>query len=152
MLLSPVDAFRPIRGPNAAVAFRTQPLDLQRLREAAVQLIRMLGGGSTRHKADFDVSGGSHFHNPMSKLSSLIDDAKAGLSVQERIPEDRWNAIAESSGAPDVAELKARIAGLRAELETVEEWDGDTQDDIHLAISKFSRLLVLTGTPPDVDE
>ncbi|QBQ39629.1 hypothetical protein E1742_25925 [Pseudoduganella plicata] len=87
----------------------------------------------------------------MSKLSSFIDNAKVGLSIQERIPESRWDAIAENCGAPEVAEIKARIAGLTAELETIEEWDGDTRDDIHLAISKFSRLLVLTGTLPDVD-
>lgn len=85
----------------------------------------------------------------MSKLSALIADAKAGLSAWERIPEGRWNAIAGHCGAPEVAEIKARIAALKAELATVEEWDGDTQDDIHLAISSFSRLLLLAGTPPD---
>lgn len=85
----------------------------------------------------------------MSKLSALIDDAKVGLSIQESIPEARWNAIAAHCGAPEVAEIKARIASLKAELATIEEWDGDTQDDIHLAISRFSRLLVLTGTPSD---
>jgi hypothetical protein len=85
----------------------------------------------------------------MSKLSALIDDARAGLSVQERIPEARWNAIATHCGAPEIAEIKARIAALKAELATVEEWDGDTQDEIHLAISSFNRLLALTGTPPD---
>jgi hypothetical protein len=39
---------------------------------------------------------------------------------------------------------------LKAELATIQEWDGDTQDDIHLSISRFSCLLVLTGTPLDV--
>ncbi|GAA0423969.1 hypothetical protein ACFOY5_13255 [Massilia aurea] len=86
----------------------------------------------------------------MSKLSALIDDAKVGLSIQERIPEARWNAIAAHCGAPEVAEIKARIAALKAELATIQEWDGDTQDDIHLSISRFSCLLVLTGTPLDV--
>jgi len=85
----------------------------------------------------------------MSKLSALIDDAKVGLSVQERIPETRRNAIAADCGIPEVAEIKVRIAALNAELASVEEWDGDTQDDIYLAISRFSRLLVLIGTPPD---
>jgi hypothetical protein len=86
----------------------------------------------------------------MSKLSALIDDAKVGLSIQERIPEARWNAIAAHCSAPEVAEIKARIAALKAELATIQEWDGDTQDDIHLSISRFSCLLVLTGTPLDV--
>lgn len=83
----------------------------------------------------------------MSKLSALIDNAKMGLSIQQRIPEAKWNAIAAHCDAPEVAEIKARIAALKAELATIEEWDGDTQDDIHLAISSFSRLLALTGTP-----
>ncbi len=34
-----------------------------------------------------------------------------------------------------------RIARLKAELETTEDWDGDTRDDIHAAIYRFSQLL-----------
>jgi len=86
----------------------------------------------------------------MSKLSALIDHAKVGLSVQERIPEAKWNAIAVHCGPLEVAEIKMRIAALKAELATVEAWDGDTRDDIHLAISWFSRLLMLTGTAPEI--
>jgi len=82
----------------------------------------------------------------MSKLSALINDAKAGLSIQQRIPDARWDAIADQRGREEIAEIEARIASFRAELATVEEWDGDTQDDIHFAIYRFSRLLKLTGT------
>lgn len=88
------------------------------------------------------------FATIMSRLSSLINDANAGLSLQERIAEAKWDAIAENCGATEVAEIKTRITALKAELATVDEWDGDTRDDIHLAISRFSRLLVLTETPP----
>jgi hypothetical protein len=77
----------------------------------------------------------------MSNLQKLIADARSGLSVQEKISDDRWQAIAQQCGAPEIEEIEQRIAKLRAELETVEEWDGDTRDDIHLAISSFSRLL-----------
>ncbi|QZP20378.1 MULTISPECIES: hypothetical protein [Pseudomonas] len=77
----------------------------------------------------------------MSNLQKLIADARSGLSVQEKISDDRWQAIAQQCGAPEIEEIEHRIAKLRAELETVEEWDGDTRDDIHLAISSFSRLL-----------
>ena len=80
----------------------------------------------------------------MSKLSTLIDDARAGLSVQQSIPGVRWDAIASHCGPPEIEEIKARIIALKEELATVEEWDGDTQDDIHFAISRFSRLLELT--------
>lgn len=82
----------------------------------------------------------------MSKLSVLINDAKAGLSIQQHIPDARWDAIAEQCGQVEIAEIEARIASLKAELATVEEWDGETQDDIHFAIYRFSRLLKLTGT------
>ena len=77
----------------------------------------------------------------MSNLQKQIADARSGLSVQEKISDVGWQAIAEQCGAAEIEEIEQRIARLRAELETVEEWDGDTQDDIHLAISSFTRLL-----------
>ncbi|WP_426196666.1 hypothetical protein [Massilia sp. DWR3-1-1] len=40
----------------------------------------------------------------MSKLSALMDDAKVDLSVQERIPETSWNAIADQGGPLEVPE------------------------------------------------
>ena len=77
----------------------------------------------------------------MSNLQKLIENAKSGLSVQEKISADGWRAIAKQCGASEIHEIEQRIARLRAELETIEEWDGDTQDDIHLAISSFTQLL-----------
>lgn len=77
----------------------------------------------------------------MSNLQKLIENAKSGLSVQEKISDEDWQAIAKQCGASEIAEIEQRIARLRAELKTVEEWDGDTQDDIHLAISRFTQLL-----------
>ncbi|WP_242207476.1 MULTISPECIES: hypothetical protein [unclassified Pseudomonas] len=77
----------------------------------------------------------------MSKLSAMIAQASAGLSVQQRISEEQWTAIARQCGDEEVAEIRDRIDALRAELATVEDWDGDTQDEIHLAISRFSRML-----------
>ena len=74
----------------------------------------------------------------------LIDDARAGLSIQQGIPGVRWDAIASHCGPSEIEEIKARIIALKEELATVEEWDGDTQDDIHFAIARFSRLLELT--------
>lgn len=81
----------------------------------------------------------------MSKLSTLIDNARAGLSIQQSIPGARWDAIAKHCGTQEIEEIKARIIALKEKLATVEEWDGDTQDDIHVAISRFSHLLELAG-------
>lgn len=84
----------------------------------------------------------------MSKLSALIDEARTGLSIQQTIPAAQWDAIAKHCGDSEVEEIKERIDALRTELANVEEWDGDTQDDINIAISKFSRLLALIGVTP----
>jgi hypothetical protein len=77
----------------------------------------------------------------MSNLQKLIQEARNGLSVQERIPDKKWREIAALCGPAEITEIEFRIQNLRAELESVEEWDGDTQDDINLAISKFKQLL-----------
>jgi len=77
----------------------------------------------------------------MNNLQKLIAEARSGLSVQEKISDGGWQAIAEQCGDAEIEEIERRIAKLRAELETVEEWDGDTQDEIHQAISSFTRLL-----------
>ncbi|UOB24286.1 hypothetical protein MRY17_00865 [Pseudomonas orientalis] len=77
----------------------------------------------------------------MSNLQNLIVNARSGLALDEKISNDRWQAIAKQCGAAEIEEIEQRIVSLRAELETVEEWDGDTQDDIHLAINTFTQLL-----------
>ena len=77
----------------------------------------------------------------MSNLQNLIVNARSGLALDEKISDDSWQAIAKQCGAAEIAEIEQRIVSLRAELETVEEWDGDTQDDIHLAIYSFTQLL-----------
>ena len=77
----------------------------------------------------------------MSNLQKLILEARNGLSIQEQIPDQKWREIATFCGPAEIAEIELRIQDLRAELESVEEWDGDTQDDINLAIYKFKLLL-----------
>ncbi|MCP1444802.1 hypothetical protein J3D54_003934 [Pseudomonas sp. GGS8] len=77
----------------------------------------------------------------MSRLSMLIAEARSGLSTQERIPHEKWAAIASQCGAAETVEIERRVASLRAELETIEAWDGDTMDDINIAINHFSQLL-----------
>ncbi|ATE76568.1 MULTISPECIES: hypothetical protein [Pseudomonas] len=77
----------------------------------------------------------------MSRLSTLIAEARSGLSIQERISHEKWAAIASQCGAAEIVEIERRIASLRAELETIEAWDGDTMEDINIAINHFSKLL-----------
>ena len=76
----------------------------------------------------------------MSHLQNLLLQAKEGLQPWERIPDAKLPIIVAQCGVAELAEIHARIDSLREELATIEEWDGDTQDDIHLAISFFSKL------------
>lgn len=77
----------------------------------------------------------------MSNLQNLIVSVRSGLALGEKISDDSWEAIAKQCGAAEIEEIEQRIVSLRAELGTVEGWDGDTQDDIHLAIYGFTQLL-----------
>ncbi|KAA6170511.1 hypothetical protein [Pseudomonas veronii] len=83
----------------------------------------------------------------MSNLQKLIVNARAGLALYEKISDDDWQAIARQCGAAEVEEIEQRIVSLRVELETVEDWDGDgdgdTLDEIHVAIYRFTQLLRL---------
>ncbi|MBW8356783.1 MAG: hypothetical protein K0M54_23460 [Pseudomonas sp.] len=81
----------------------------------------------------------------MSQLTALIAQAQAGLSVQQNIPQERWEAIATHCGTEEIAEIKTRIASLKAAREAVEDWDGDTRDDLYFAIASFTRLLELAS-------
>jgi len=76
----------------------------------------------------------------MSRLQNLLLQAKEGLQPWERIPGTKLPAIAAQCGVAELAEIRARIGALQQELATVEDWDGDTQDDIHLTINFFSKL------------
>ncbi|MDP9506971.1 hypothetical protein Q7O60_28610 [Pseudomonas protegens] len=81
----------------------------------------------------------------MSQLTALIAQAQAGLSIQQNIPQERWEAIATQCGTEEIAEIKTRIASLKADREAVEDWDGDTRDDLYFAIADFTRLLELAS-------
>jgi len=76
----------------------------------------------------------------MSRLQNLLLQAKEGLQPLDRIPESKLPTIAAQCDAAELAEIRERIDALKAELVTVEDWDGDTQDDIHLALSFFNNL------------
>ena len=48
-------------------------------------------------------------------------------------------------GSAEQFDFRADDSLNRVPLATVENWDGDTQEDIYLAISRFSRLLNLAN-------
>jgi hypothetical protein len=81
----------------------------------------------------------------MSDLQNSLVTAKSGLTLWERIPPSRWAQIASSCGPAEIAELRERIAKLEVELQSIEEWDGDTQDDIHRTIDFLREIIAMIG-------
>ena len=80
----------------------------------------------------------------MNHLQEILLAEAKGLALGQRIPESRWVAIASQCGPNERIEIKKRIASLEGELTNVDEWDGDTQDDINRTIYFFRQLLLLS--------
>jgi len=78
----------------------------------------------------------------MSNLTAILTDLKArsGLAPWDPIPERVWPEIASRCGEAEVVELTGRIEALRRDLDEVEDWDGDSRDEIHRVIEFFSAL------------
>jgi hypothetical protein len=79
----------------------------------------------------------------VSRLQQILSAAKIGLEPWEPIPRSAWPAIAAQCGPTERDEVETRLAALRTERASVEEWDGDTQDDISSAIQFFEELRLL---------
>ncbi len=79
----------------------------------------------------------------MSKLNSILIKAKEGLSPWEPIPEQNWLKIARQLNLEDLPEIQQRIDDLKSELETIPDWDGDTQVELNKAIYFFDELIRL---------
>lgn len=78
----------------------------------------------------------------MSKLQDILLEAKRGLAPWQKIPESQWPQIASRCREAELAEIDDRLSRLEHELATVEDWDGDTRDDIYSTISMFRALSV----------
>lgn len=52
--------------------------------------------------------------------------------------------VAKQLGDSDVSDIRATLDELALELESVPDWDGDTQDDIFRAKTTLEKLLRLT--------
>ena len=79
----------------------------------------------------------------MSRLQEILVEAKKGMDPWESIPESKYIDIAAQCREQEIIELRERILNLEKELEEVEIWDGDTQDDIHKAKVFFNKLIEL---------
>lgn len=82
------------------------------------------------------------------KLQRLLLEAKGDLPPWQGIPEAKWSWIASRCGPEELAALRERIAELEAELATVEDWDGDTRDDIHKALHMFRQIAAAVAKAP----
>jgi hypothetical protein len=80
----------------------------------------------------------------VSRLQELLMNAKRGLEPWEPIPKQAWPALAAACGSAEREEIAQRIAALRHDLNAVEEWDGDSRDEIWRAIELFEQVLALS--------
>lgn len=79
----------------------------------------------------------------MSKLRKLIEEAYEGKDVQERLYGRFPFEIATHCGADEVKDIIRCLDELQIEKETIEDWDGDSQDDIWRMQRDYSKLLEL---------
>ena len=85
----------------------------------------------------------------MGRLKDLISAAQSGKDIQQRLYGKFPLEIAEICGPEEVKDILLRLQELSEEKENIEEWDGDSQDDIWRAQKNFSELLqLLVGKYP----
>jgi len=77
----------------------------------------------------------------MRKLQKLIATQYTNSSPQSNLPSTAIPRIASKCRNDEVADAHILIKQLKAELATVPEWDGDTQDDIWRTIELFRAIL-----------
>lgn len=77
----------------------------------------------------------------MRKLQKLIAAQYTNPPPQSSLPSTAIPRIASECRIDEVADAHILIKQLKAELVTVPDWDGDTQDDIWKAIALFRAIL-----------
>ena len=77
----------------------------------------------------------------MNKLTNLFIAARKGLSPYDRTPDAALTSIANQCGRDEIASIHIQLKQLKAELIMCPEWDGDTQDQIWLAIQMLRTLM-----------
>jgi hypothetical protein len=82
----------------------------------------------------------------MGKLTELIIEAKKDKCLQQRNYGRFPFEISEQCGLEEVKDILQKLQELAEERKNIEEWDGDSQDDIGRAQMNFSELLQLLIT------
>lgn len=77
----------------------------------------------------------------MRKLQKLIAAEYINSSPQSKLSSTAIPRIASKCRKDEIAEAHILIKQLKAELATIPDWDGDTQDDIWRAIELFKAIL-----------
>ncbi|MGP6487605.1 hypothetical protein [Duffyella gerundensis] len=77
----------------------------------------------------------------MRKLQKLIAAEYTNPSPQSNLSSTSIPRIASKCRNDEVADAHILIKQLKAELATVPDWDGNTQDDIRKAIELFRAIL-----------
>jgi hypothetical protein len=76
----------------------------------------------------------------MTRLQEIIAESRQGLSAQQKAY-GPWPNIASKCGENEVKEILLEFEDLAKELEGIEEWDGDSQDDIWRMGKYYSEIL-----------
>lgn len=79
----------------------------------------------------------------MGKLTELINEAQKHKNIQQKLYGRFPFEISEQCGSEEVKDILQKLQDLAVEKENIEEWDGDSQDDIWYAQKSFSELLQL---------
>lgn len=77
----------------------------------------------------------------MRKLQKLIVAERFGLSPYSNLSSEAISRIASMCRKDEIADAHIWIKELKAELATIPDWDGDTQDDIWRAIELLKSIL-----------
>lgn len=77
----------------------------------------------------------------MRKIQKLIALEKSGFSPYSNLSPASISRIARKCRRDEVADAHILMKQYKAELATVPDWDGDTQDDIWRAMQLFRDIL-----------
>lgn len=77
----------------------------------------------------------------MSKLQDLLNKAYEGKDIQEKVYGAFPFEIASECGPDEVTDIINSLDTFQVEKEKIEDWDGDSQDDIWRLQRDYSKLL-----------
>ena len=84
--------------------------------------------------------------NKISHVRYLMGDAFDGVNAYALPPEDRVKKMAALCGVIEIRDILGRLDTLAADRAALEDWDGDTQDDI-ARMQKFYAMVLSRVDP-----